>query len=371
MKKHFEAKVLQTARMAKGLTCEEVANELGISVEAYMLMETSLTKTAKRMHKEQITRVLGIFDSWQQRSYDKTNRVSVRAKYSSTEIANRLKFARERRGVSKAFVARHLEINYTTYSRWERHFPHLSLEPVVAKLEQLVDVPQGWLFGGEEQFDGNLIEHSLQNELKKLKSKTVRDELIAVICWISVKDALKRTVHLEDLTKKEKELFDLLDMRFGITQPPMTIVQISEKIGKSEVQTALSMKRLITRLQGLDFDTPCMDRSINDALSEFQVNEDGKGHTRCAGTDYQIQAEQILFIGRELFKKRFAQIMQGYGRSISKDGIRMVRKSVDLSPDDIAFFKSPSIGNGELSRGIRVATRFMRQSLSVIQNKMI
>lgn len=50
-------------------------------------------------------------------------------------------------------------------------------------------------------------------------------------------------------------------------------------------------------------------------------------------------------------------------------GNKAERKDVTLDPADIEFLKSPQVGDGNLSRGIRVAAKFMRENRILNTNK--
>lgn len=53
---------------------------------------------------------------------------------------------------------------------------------------------------------------------------------------------------------------------------------------------------------------------------------------------------------------------RGGGRKL-ESGAKAVPKTVTMDPADIEFLMSPSVGNGELSRGIRYAAKMLREKM--------
>ncbi len=53
---------------------------------------------------------------------------------------------------------------------------------------------------------------------------------------------------------------------------------------------------------------------------------------------------------------------RGGGRKL-ESGAKAVAKNVSFDPEDIEFLVSQGVGDGELSRGVRLATQALRQKL--------
>ena len=53
---------------------------------------------------------------------------------------------------------------------------------------------------------------------------------------------------------------------------------------------------------------------------------------------------------------------RGGGRKL-ESGAKAVAKNVSFDPEDINFLMSEGVGDGELSRGVRLATQALRQKL--------
>lgn len=53
---------------------------------------------------------------------------------------------------------------------------------------------------------------------------------------------------------------------------------------------------------------------------------------------------------------------RGGGRKL-ESGAKAVPKTVTMDPSDIEFLTSPEVGDGELSRGIRVAANELRKKM--------
>ena len=55
---------------------------------------------------------------------------------------------------------------------------------------------------------------------------------------------------------------------------------------------------------------------------------------------------------------------RGGGRKL-ESGAKAVKKTITMDPADIEFLTSPGVGDGEVSRGIRVAAQVLREKMQL------
>ena len=61
---------------------------------------------------------------------------------------------------------------------------------------------------------------------------------------------------------------------------------------------------------------------------------------------------------------------RGGGRKL-ESGAKAVKKTITMDPADIELLTSPGVGDGEVSRGIRIATQVLREKIQRAGTKAI
>lgn len=151
---------------------------------------------------------------------------------AKTRVAQgaRLRQRRKELGMSTTFVANEIGMSEHWYPHYEKCLPKIENIEREARLEELLQVPRGWIRNTQLQAGAPQIFVSANIGLA-----TVAQEMRELAVWGVRKNVANRTRRFEELTETEQARARVLLMRYGLIDGRVhTYRAISNQLGQSE-----------------------------------------------------------------------------------------------------------------------------------------
>jgi hypothetical protein len=177
-------------------------------------------------------------------------------------LAERIKARRKYLGKSVTDFLKSTGASWALYRTWEKKIPLKYYPELELAFESWLAVPSGWLRDPKI-----VVEEAVPSLNLSHSANSISGEIRAVSSWLSTKNLVQRTVHLEQLSGKDLRWASIFSERFGVLgEEASTLQSVGDRYGLTRERVRQIAEKMLERASDIPVKTP----QIEAFLTEIQ-----------------------------------------------------------------------------------------------------